>query len=217
MNPDPFVRSMRPEAIVTKFVLGAVGERQIRVVATDATPDRDGDIVEPQGAVLDNFKKNPVCLWQHNAAAPIARCSSIGPVGAQLIAVMDFPPPGTSNLSDECLRLAKAGIVSAVSIGFLPLQWAPLAKGGFRFIRWELLELSLCSVPSNPDALVIGRSMRGPVQRREMSRSERMVQAARIVIDVVPLIIPACETEEEYRRVLDRRREAERFLRQSWS
>jgi hypothetical protein len=36
---------------VTKF-LSTVGERQIRVIASDATPDRMGDILEPGGCQL---------------------------------------------------------------------------------------------------------------------------------------------------------------------
>jgi hypothetical protein len=46
---------------VSKF-LSTVGERQIRVIASDATPDRMGDVLEPGGCQLDDFRRNPIML-----------------------------------------------------------------------------------------------------------------------------------------------------------
>jgi hypothetical protein len=61
---------------VTKF-LATVGERQIRVIASDATPDRMGDILEPSGCQLDDFRRNPIMLAQHDANQPIGSWPSI--------------------------------------------------------------------------------------------------------------------------------------------
>jgi hypothetical protein len=55
---------------VTKF-LSTVGERQIRVIASDATPDRMGDILEPGGCQLDDFRRKPIMLAQHDSNQPI--------------------------------------------------------------------------------------------------------------------------------------------------
>jgi hypothetical protein len=78
---------------------------------------------------------------------------------AALVATISFPDQGISERADEILRLLKAGILGAVSIGFLPLEWEPIKGGGLRFTRWELLELSVVSVPANPSALVTERSI----------------------------------------------------------
>jgi hypothetical protein len=77
----------------------------------------------------------------------------------RLEALGEFAPEGVSELADEYCALAKAGVINAVSVGFISLAREPLREGGWRFASWELLELSLVSVPANPNALVIERSL----------------------------------------------------------
>ena len=144
---------------VEKF-LGTVTDRQIRVVASDGSVDRMGDILEPSGAELDDFRRNPVVLAQHDVNQPVARCKSIKAEADKITALIEFPAAGVSELADEYCRLYKSGILNAVSVGFLPLDWKPLPhSGGRRYTRWELLELSLVSVPANANALVIERGL----------------------------------------------------------
>jgi HK97 family phage prohead protease len=144
----------------TKF-FSSVGERQVKVIASDGSIDLMGDILEPRGAELDQYRKNPVVLAQHASDAPIARCSDIHVENAAVLATIDFPPAGTSERSDEYLALLKAGVLNAVSVGFLPIDREPLRDtGGWRYRRWSLLELSIVSVPANPAALVVERSYR---------------------------------------------------------
>jgi HK97 family phage prohead protease len=142
---------------VTKF-LSTVGERQIRVIASDATPDRMGDILEPGGCQLDEFRRNPIMLAQHSPDQPIGRWPSIEVKNGRLEALGEFAPEGVSELADEYCALAKSGVIKAVSVGFIPISYEPLRDGGRRYTSWELLELSLVSVPANPNALVIERS-----------------------------------------------------------
>jgi HK97 family phage prohead protease len=137
-----------------------LGERQVRVIASDGTVDRMGDVLSPYGCELEQFRRNPIVLAQHNAEEPIARCSDIHLENAAVVATIDFPPPGTSERSDEYLRLLKTGVVGAVSVGFLPLDWER-TDTGYKYIRWELLELSCVSVPANANALVVERAFRG--------------------------------------------------------
>jgi HK97 family phage prohead protease len=147
----------------TKF-LSTLSPRQVRVIASDGSIDRMGDILEPRGAELDAFRKNPIVLGQHDAAMPIARCSSIGVDGGAVVAVIDFPPLGINERSDEYLALIKAGVLSAVSVGFLPIEREAIrSTGGWRYTAWELLELSCVSVPANENALVIERAYHGGI------------------------------------------------------
>jgi HK97 family phage prohead protease len=158
-------RSTVPGA-VRFFGIGEVGERQVRVIASDGTLDRMGDILEPNGVQLANYRKNPIVLAQHDSNQPIARCESIAIADDKVVALIDFPLEGTSSRSDEYLRLMKAGIIAAVSVGFIPLAREPLKNGGWRFTSWELLELSCVSVPANPAALVTEKAYR-PWDARE--------------------------------------------------
>jgi HK97 family phage prohead protease len=120
-----------------------------------------GDILEPGGCQLDGFRRNPIMLAQHDSNQPIGSWPSIQVNGGRLEALGEFAPEGVNAVSDEYCRLAKAGILRAVSVGFLPISYEPLRGGGLRFTKWDLVELSLVSVPANPNALVIERGWDG--------------------------------------------------------
>ena len=160
---NALTRSVRATAV--KFSDGDHDLRQITVIATDATPDRMGDVVEPAGARLENYRKNPIVLAQHDVSQPIARCASITSYANQISAVIQFPDQGVNALSDQYLALVRANVLSSVSIGFMPLAWQPIKNGGSRFTDWELYELSIVSIPANPSALVTGKSFL-PVSER---------------------------------------------------
>jgi hypothetical protein len=59
--------------------------------------------------------------------------------------------------------------MKAVSIGFQPIESEPLAGGGRKFTKWELLEISLVAVPANSEALVIARSFAGRGKSADLS------------------------------------------------
>lgn len=136
----------------------ALGPRQIRVICSTPTPDRVDDVLEPNGCQLDNYNKNPIVLADHDPSKPIGR-AAVAIEDDQVTAIIDFAPEGISAKADEYCGLAKAGVLGAVSVGFRALDWEPIKEGGYRFIKWELMELSLVAVPCNPEALVVQRSM----------------------------------------------------------
>jgi hypothetical protein len=51
------------------------------------------------------------------------------------------------------------GILRAVSVGFAPIERKPLDDGGVRFTKQELLETSLVSIPANPAAVQLAKSL----------------------------------------------------------
>ena len=154
-------------------VSSVLGDRQIRVVASDATVDRVGDVLDPVGCDISNYLKNPVVLAQHDPAAPIGRASiSISP--ASVTATITFAPVGASAKADEYCALAKAGVLSAVSVGFHIIEAEPIGRGGLLIRKWELQEISLVAVPCNPSALVVERSFGG----RTAGKSGRVLSQA---------------------------------------
>ena len=53
-------------------------KRTIEFVFTTNTTDRSNDIVNPKGAILDDFKNNPVFLWSHDKTKqPLGRVVEI--------------------------------------------------------------------------------------------------------------------------------------------
>jgi HK97 family phage prohead protease len=116
------------------------------------------DIVDPNGCRLHELTNGLVVLWQHDDKHPIARATSVWRSNGKIMGHIKFPPPGTSEMSDEALRLIKAGVVDSLSIGFQPHKAEQIqGTGGARFLDWSLLEISFVSVPANPAAVVTAK------------------------------------------------------------
>lgn len=148
----------------------SVGDRLVKFTASTRNVDRHGTRLLPRGCRYENYLKNPVFLWnhrKHEEAEPddvIGRAVSVTPTDSVVEIVVEFD---TAPKADRCLQLVRRGMLRAVSVGFIPLVEYPrfntaedaeafLARGGVIEVReWELCELSLTIVPSNPDALAM--------------------------------------------------------------
>ncbi len=137
---------------------------------------RDGHILVPQGCLLDNYRANPIVLWQHDPEHPVASAENIQVGPDSITARVRFAPDGISHKADEVRGLVKAGIVRAVSVGFDPIDGEPLdpkkPRGGQRFTKWELLECSFCSVPVDTGAIVTARAEKLPDPKENTSMSD---------------------------------------------
>lgn len=140
-------------------------DRCVRGIATREIADRDGDILSVAGADLSEFQKNPIALFAHDPQKPIARVT-LEKRAYEIVATLQFPPPGVSKFADEILGLVKSRVLGALSVGFLPLESKPIPGGGYRFEKWKMLELSVVAIPSNPDAVIIERSLLADRKRK---------------------------------------------------
>jgi HK97 family phage prohead protease len=132
-------------------------------VLSDETPDRIGDIIMADGWDLQNFVKNPIALFNHIPSFIVGKWKGLRTDNGALRGYLELAPAGTSGRIDEIRKLVEAGILRAVSVGFRPLEHEPLdAKdpwSGSRFLKQELVETSLVSVPANPNALAVAKSL----------------------------------------------------------
>lgn len=140
-------------------------QRTLRILATDETRDRDGDIITMKGWQLDNYIKNPVFLWSHDYnSVPIGAAIKIEKKRSphRLILTHKFPTQGVHPFADMILQLYHEKVVNAGSVGFIPYDWEEIKDdndeekfffGPRKFIKQELLEHSGCAVPANPNAL----------------------------------------------------------------
>ena len=136
-------------------------ERSLTVTISTNAVDRSGDIVEPNGGKFVNFKKNPVVLMSHDySGLPIGRASDLVKTEKGITAKVTFPEEGTYPLADTVYNMYKQKFMRAWSIGFIPTKSEEIKDEegkknitGYRFLNWELLEFSACSVPANPEAL----------------------------------------------------------------
>jgi HK97 family phage major capsid protein/HK97 family phage prohead protease len=152
------------KGIVHKTHAAAVAGMEF--VMSDETTDRMDDVILSDGWQLENFKKNPIALFGHRSDFPIGKWANLRVENKQLRGHLELAPAGTSERIDEIRRLIEAGILRAVSVGFRPLERAPIDEkadefwGPFKFIKQELVETSLVSVPANPNALAVAKSLK---------------------------------------------------------
>lgn len=144
-------------------------KREIKFTFATNRVDRSSDVVNPQGAELEDFLKNPVFLWMHDKTIPpIGKVVAIEKQGSNLIGVVEFwkndnPPSMWSDsdkLANSIYEQYKNGFLKAVSIAFRPIDATfNRVTGGNNYNRYSITEISAVTVPDNPDALIRAKSM----------------------------------------------------------
>jgi HK97 family phage prohead protease len=137
------------------------GSRIVRFVLSDGLVDRMGDTIAVKGWVLDDYRRNPTVLWAHlSNEPPIGRMVRIFVANERLMGDVEFASAATYPFADTIYHMVLDGFIRACSVGFLPLEWkfSDDRKFGIDFIRQELLELSICPVGANANALIEARS-----------------------------------------------------------
>jgi HK97 family phage major capsid protein/HK97 family phage prohead protease len=133
-------------------------------VLSDNSVDRMGDVIE-QNWDLAPFKKNPIALFNHDRDQVIGSWEGVRVAGDRLLGKLKLAAEGTSELVDTVRKLIAQKILRATSVGFVPLKKEKLKDdaseywGPFRYLKSELLEASLVSVPANPNAVALARSL----------------------------------------------------------
>lgn len=120
-----------------------------------STPDTDriGDVVLSEAWTrsggLDNFKKNPIILFNHNHNNPIGKATKVESTkaGLELEAKISKAAPG------GVYELIKDGVLGTFSVGFIvkDAEYVP-ETDGFKIKDAELLEVSVVTVPMNQAA-----------------------------------------------------------------
>lgn len=152
-TPDTEIKQVEEESRVLRFVIST------------GTPDRDRDVITPEGWDLRHYKKNPIIAWSHSYVSelPIARAKKIRVEDGKLVAEAEFAPAEFNErynpLAESVFQMLKAGFLNATSVGFKPKKYAYNEdRRGVDFFEQELLEFSVCALPSNPDCLVEARA-----------------------------------------------------------
>lgn len=158
------------------FVLGESdvvnADSRTTVTINTVEEDRHGTVIEPAGADLSQYHRNPVVLINHDYDL-LAAHSQVSLSDGRLVATQtdedwDLDDPAIARWH----RKLKKGLLRAASIGLMatrvgrelrdpngPDDWT---NRRYRIVEWALLEWSYVTVPSNPGALVTARMMGGP-------------------------------------------------------
>ena len=170
-----------------------MGNRTVRFTISKEVVDRDGDILRASGVDFTNYMKNPVFLSFHNSREfPLGKVTRFWVEGNSVKADVYFPtieelstnPEQASEkakLVDFTYNCYKTGMLNAVSVGFIPLEWVE-TENGFDILKWELLEFSAVAVPANQDAIAeavksFGDEFAKGLVSKPMEKSGRRVSA----------------------------------------
>lgn len=155
MNFLAFNKSgLKADDTATGSKLAPVAE--FEAVYTSTKEDRDRDILEALGCEVD--AKMPL-LWQHDATAPIGAHREI--VSQDKNKVIGKSAIADTPLGRDAAYLAEFGALR-ISHGFKPKEFEPITEKsgaheivtGFHVLKYEMMEVSLVSVPSNTDAVI---------------------------------------------------------------
>ncbi len=132
-------------------------ERVIRGMATTPSVDRMGDIVEPMGVQVAG--DIPLFLYHDSGQtvgrAKLGKATKDGiPFEARLPLVKEMGR--LRDRVDEAWQMLKYRLITGVSIGFNVIEdaYELMKDGGIRFLKTEVLELSLVPIPANSEALI---------------------------------------------------------------
>jgi HK97 family phage prohead protease len=125
-------------------------------IASTGAIDRDGEIIDPKGWELDNYRAAGLPIQaDHNSSvfATIGNALWAKVSGGKLKFKPDFHEK--TQAGRDAKALWDAGIVRTFSVGFLPKEWVDGdGKEGWwrKYIKQDLLEISMTPVPANPEA-----------------------------------------------------------------
>jgi len=177
------------DTIYRQAALKAAGKGDARVVdcvaSTDAM-DSYGECVE-QKWMLDRYTANPVVLFAHDSRQlPIGKASNVRMEGGALHATLEFVGDDVNPKAGEVWRSIQAGVLRAVSVGFDPhsTRWEKREDREVLVLSDnELMEISVCAVPANPDALMRLRTRAaGATTRNDMDKDEDQLVAAALAV-----------------------------------
>ena len=147
-------RSMHMDIVERRQLGGSL----YRVTIAASEKARQPPELEFAGLSTDNYSKNPVVMWAHDAVGrspsgglPIGRTLSLTKTPDYRI-VADFEFLGDDPFAQRVKNAWDKGFLQAASISWLPIESAPI-DGVWRDSRSDLLEWSIVSVPADPEAL----------------------------------------------------------------
>lgn len=142
---------------IAKFDIKELWENgSFKVVASDETVDRAGEVIKVSWWELDNFMKNPVIIANHMYKVEniIWKATNVYTEDYKLVVEWVF---ATTDLAQDVRKLYDGWFIKTVSVWFIPLERDQSQPN--IITRAELLEVSFVPVPCNPNALSLGKEV----------------------------------------------------------
>lgn len=135
--------------------------------------DRYRSVIEPLGGRFENYRRNPIFLWEHGKdprrhTDPIGRSLWVKPSKADVIGKKQFL---TDDFSQQRYEWYRDGVLNAVSLSVIPdlercsaptreeVRSRPdLERCDIMYRSWDLSEVSGTACPGNVSCMVAGRA-----------------------------------------------------------
>ena len=164
-------------------------KERVSFVASSANPDRYGDIIDQKGWILENYKKNPVVLLNHDSnQLPIGK-GNVYLRDDKLVIDVEFD--SEDERAKEVERKAKKGFMNAVSVGFRPLESKSRSElpednkyygqRGMYYSKAELLEVSIVTIPANGEATMLEQKFYNAMKEEILKEVKATMQDTLIV------------------------------------
>jgi HK97 family phage major capsid protein/HK97 family phage prohead protease len=143
-------------------------------IASTPALDRQGHILDPAGITFTN----PVpLLLHHDQKQPVGWVTLRAAAdGIYFDAVVSSHDEGgrLKDRLDEAWHSVKAGVIKTMSVGWRPIGDAVerLHAGATKFLKSEIFEVSMVSIPANPQAVIL--SHKSVTKERTMTIAERI-------------------------------------------
>lgn len=164
-------------------------EKSVVYVITSSAIDRYGEVMDPKGLELEQFRKTKrTVFWNHDYNRIVGRSLWEKLEGEQWLAKVQFAAETTA-FGEDIWNLAREGYIGMTSIGFIPKAFETMKLAELKDLHpsnrdefdprtdiwvWrkaELLEFSLVGVGANPDAVEYEKILRsGLIQSGELRR-----------------------------------------------
>jgi HK97 family phage prohead protease len=156
--------------------------RSVDYICSTETLDSHGTVLR-QNWRLDRYARNPVVLFCHNSRSiPVGTADNVRVENGRLMARVTFATEDVCEEAEECWRAVKAGLLRGISVGFLAHSYRWESENDIERLvldDLELMELSVCAVPSNPDTLAQRSAidqLRAQAQRQRPTKDNAMTE-----------------------------------------
>lgn len=187
---------------------------KIQFIATDETVDRQSESIPIDTWDLNNFKRNPVLLVNHDyrVESIVGLATGLSFVNKQLVFEPTFHE--ITQLSREVKEMVEGDILNTVSVGFMS-RYPKRGQDG-KAVN-ELLEISFVPVPANPSASRIGKALENGINDEEKERLESFVKSLDDLKEEKGSIQDEINIEEAYKMKWEKFSEVNDVISAFWS
>lgn len=183
------------------------GAIELRGYASTWVKDRDEEWIDPAAfdrSLAAYLQKNPIILWQHDMEKPIGvmKEAFIDEFGLNVVAEVPKPSDKSPDWKWHAYESITRGIVKTFSIGGIFTRDFVMGREVIKEI--ELLEVSVVSIPSNPESIFEAavKAVKGESKRPRLNQGHVKQMRQLIGIDAISepelLMMSAAEKVARY-------------------